>query len=76
MLFVPAVEPAMTLNVNAHELLTCRAGTPLQIPVSFSGRPTPKLTWTFDGPAESEKKNDVHTLPIDSEVRSAHTEQN
>ncbi|XP_033934085.1 titin-like [Pseudochaenichthys georgianus] len=67
------IEPTMTLNVNAHELLTCRAGTPLQIPVSFSGRPTPKLTWTFDGPAECEKKNDLHTLPIDSEIQMTDT---
>lgn len=63
------VEPTLSLDVSAYDLLTCRAGTTIRIPVSISGRPVPKVTWTFDGPAETEKKNELHTLPIDSEVR-------
>uniref|UniRef100_A0A665TER9 Uncharacterized protein n=1 Tax=Echeneis naucrates TaxID=173247 RepID=A0A665TER9_ECHNA len=45
------------------------AGKPVRIPATITGRPVPKVTWTFDGTAETEKKNDIHTLPIDSEVR-------
>lgn len=59
----------MTLDVSAHDLLNCRAGTTIKVPVTVMGRPVPKITWTFDGTAETEKKNELHTLPIDSEVR-------
>lgn len=63
------VEPTVTLDVSAHDLLNCRAGTTIRIPATIKGRPIPKVTWTFvDGTAETEKKNDLHTLPIDSEV--------
>lgn len=67
------VEPTLTLDLNAHELLHCRAGTLLHIPVSVSGRPIPNLTWTYDGPAETEKKNERHTLPLDAEVNKTGT---
>lgn len=59
----------MSLDGNAHDLLNCRAGTIIRIPVMVTGRPVPKVTWTFDGTAETEKKNELHTLPVDSEVR-------
>lgn len=63
------VEPMVTLDISANDLLNCRAGTTIKIPATITGRPVPKVTWTFDGTAETEKKNDLHTLPIDSEVR-------
>lgn len=65
------VEPSVTLDVSAHDLLNCRAGTTVRIPATITGRPVPKVTWTFDGAAETEKKNELHTLPVDSEVGSA-----
>lgn len=69
-MFCSPVEPAVSLDVNAHDLLYCRAGTTIRIPATITGRPVPKVTWTFvDGTAETEKKNDLHTLPVDSEVR-------
>lgn len=64
------VEPNVTLDVSAHDLLNCRAGTTVRIPATITGRPVPKVTWTFDGAAETEKKNELHTLPVDSEVGS------
>lgn len=63
------VEPTVTLDVSAQDLLNCRAGTTIKILATITGRPVPKVTWTFDGTAETEKKNELHTLPIDSEVR-------
>lgn len=63
------VEPSVSLDVTAHDLLNCRAGTTITIPATVTGRPAPKVTWTFDGTAETEKKNELHTLPVDSEVR-------
>lgn len=66
------VEPTISLEVSAHDLLSCRAGSMIKIPTVITGRPTPKVTWTFDGTAETEKKNELHTLPIDSDVRSIH----
>lgn len=63
------VEPTVTLDVSAQDLMNCRAGTTIKIPATITGRPVPKVTWTFDGTAETEKKNELHTLPIDSEVR-------
>lgn len=65
-----SVEPMVSLDVTAHDLLNCRAGTTIRIPATITGRPIPKVTWTFDGTAETEKKNELHTLPIDSEVRT------
>lgn len=62
------VEPTVTLDVSASDLLTCRAGTTIRIPATITGRPVPKVTWTFDGTAETEKKSELHTLPVDSEV--------
>lgn len=59
----------MSLDVTAQDLLNCRAGTPIRIAACIAGRPVPKVTWTFDGTAETEKKNDLHILPTDSEVR-------
>lgn len=64
------VEPTVTLDVSAQDLMNCRAGTTIRIPATITGRPVPKVTWTFDGTAETEKKNDLHTLPVDSEVRA------
>lgn len=64
-----SVEPTVTLDVSAHDLLNCRADSTIRIPATISGRPLPKVTWTFDGTAETEKKNDLHILPVDSEVR-------
>lgn len=63
-----AVEPTVTLDVSASDLLTCIAGTSIRIPATIAGRPVPKVTWTFDGTAETEKKNELHKLPVDSEV--------
>lgn len=59
----------VSLDVSAHDLLNCRAGTTVRIPATITGRPVPKVTWTFDGTAATEKKNELHTLPVDSEVR-------
>lgn len=61
-------EPVITLEVTAHELLNCRAGTTIKIPATISGKPVPNVTWDFDGTAPTEKKNERHTLPADSEV--------
>lgn len=67
--FCCVVEPTVTLGVSASDLMHCRAGTAIRIPATVTGRPVPKVTWTFDGSAETEKKNELHTLPVDSEVR-------
>lgn len=61
-------EPIITLEVTAHELLNCRAGTTIKIPATVLGKPIPNVTWDFDGTAPTEKKNERHTLPEDSEV--------
>lgn len=61
-------EPVITLEVTAHELLNCRAGTTIKIPAIISGKPIPNVTWDFDGTAPTEKKNERHNLPKDSEV--------
>ncbi len=61
-------EPVITMEVTAHELLNCRAGTTIKIPATISGKPIPNVTWDFDGTAPTKKKNERHTLPEDSEV--------
>lgn len=61
-------EPVITLEVTVNELLNCRAGTTIKIPATISGKPIPNVTWDFDGTAPTEKKNERHTLPKDSEV--------
>lgn len=53
----------------ADDLVSVRAGDPIRIPTTIKGRPTPKVTWDFDGKAKTHKKNKLHTLPVDSEVR-------
>lgn len=70
-LFPSPVEPKLTLDMIADELLCVRAGDPFKIPVIIAGRPVPKVTWDFDGKAKKHKKNKLHTLPVDSEVRPA-----
>ncbi|TWW80211.1 Titin [Takifugu flavidus] len=67
------IEPTVTLDVSAHDLLNCRAASTIRIPATITGRPLPKVTWTFDGTAETEKKDDLHTLPVDSEIHSSGT---
>lgn len=57
------------MDVDAHELVSIRAGAPIKIPATITGRPMPKFSWNFDGTAETEKKNEVHTLPVDVEVK-------
>lgn len=64
-----AVPPSITINVMVDDLLCIRAGDPIRIPATIKGRPVPKVTWEFDGKAKSHKKNKLHTLPVDSEVR-------
>lgn len=56
------------MDITAEELLCIRAGTPIKIPVTVTGRPVPKVTWEFDGKAKTEKKDRLHTLPVDSQV--------
>lgn len=54
--------------MTAEDLLCIRAGTPIKIPVIITGRPVPKVTWEFGGKAKTEKKDRLHTLPVDSQV--------
>lgn len=56
------------MNISADELLCIRAGSPIKIPVTVAGRPVPKVTWEFEGKAKAEKKDRLHTLPVDSQV--------
>lgn len=69
---LPAVIPAITLDVMAEDLVSIRAGDPIRIPTTIGGRPVPKVTWDFYGKAATQKKNKLHTLPVDSEVRLSH----
>lgn len=68
------VPPSISIDVTADDLLCIRAGDPIRIPATIKGRPAPKVTWDFDGKAKSHKKNKLHTLPIDSEVKCDWTE--
>lgn len=63
------VPPSISIDVTADDLLCIRAGDPIRIPATIKGRPAPKVTWDFEGKAKSHKKNKLHTLPVDSEVR-------
>lgn len=63
------VPPSINIDVMAEDLLCIRAGDPIRIPATIKGRPVPKVTWDFNGKAKSHKKNKLHTLPVDSEVR-------
>lgn len=68
------VPPSISIDVMADDLLCIRAGDPIRIPATIKGRPAPKVTWDFDGKAKSHKKNKLHTLPVDSEVKPSSTE--
>ncbi|KAF3843790.1 hypothetical protein F7725_002639 [Dissostichus mawsoni] len=61
--------PAINIDMMVDDLLYVRAGDAFKIPATIKGRPTPKVTWEFTGKAKSHKKNKLHTLPVDSEVR-------
>lgn len=61
-------EPKIFMDISAEELICIRAGLPIKIPVTITGRPVPKVTWEFDGKAKTEKKHHLHTLPVDSQV--------
>lgn len=67
-----SVPPAISIDVMADDLVGIRAGDPVKIPATIKGRPIPKVTWDFAGKAKSHKKNKLHTLPVDSEVRPSH----
>lgn len=64
--------PALSIDMIVDDLLYVRAGDPFRIPASIKGRPVPKVTWEYDGKAKSHKKNKLHTLPVDSEVKLPH----
>lgn len=61
--------PSITIDMLVDDLLYVRAGDSIKIPATIKGRPVPKVTWEFDGKAKAHKKNKLHTLPVDSEVR-------
>lgn len=61
--------PAINIDMMVDDLLYVRAGDAFKIPATIKGRPAPKVTWEFTGKAKSHKKNKLHTLPVDSEVR-------
>lgn len=65
------VEPSITIDMIVDDLLYIRAGDPIRIPATIKGRPVPKVTWDFYGKAKTHQKNKLHTLPVDSEVRSS-----
>lgn len=69
------VPPSINIDIMAEDLLCICAGDPIRIPATIKGRPVPKVTWDFDGKAKSHKKNKLHTLPVDSEVRLNTTTQ-
>lgn len=69
--FCSTVPPLISIDLMADDLVSIRAGDPIRIPATIKGRPAPKVTWDFDGKAKSHKKNKLHTLPIDSEVRAS-----
>lgn len=64
------VPPVITIDVMAEELVNIRAGDPIRIPATIKGRPAPKVTWDYEGKAKSEKKNKLHTIPVEAQVRS------
>ena len=63
------VPPSLSIDMIVDDLLYIRAGDPIRIPAIIKGRPIPKVTWDFYGKAKAHKKNKLHTLPVDSEVR-------
>lgn len=62
--------PKIWVDVNAHDMLSIRAGSPIKIPARITGRPVPKVTWEFIGPAKTVKKDRLHTVPVEAQVRS------
>lgn len=63
------VGPSINIDMTVDDLLYVRAGEPFKIPASIKGRPVPKVTWDYYGKAKSHKKDKLHTLPEDSQVR-------
>lgn len=70
-IFYFTVAPSITIDMIVEDLLYIRAGDPVRIPATIKGRPVPKVTWDFYGKAKTQVKNKLHTLPVDSEVRSS-----
>ncbi|XP_064868260.1 titin-like [Oncorhynchus nerka] len=70
------VEPKILIDCVVEDLLCVRAGHSFRIPAIIKGRPVPKVTWEFTGPAKTHKKNRLHVLPVDSELESTDTTAN
>lgn len=57
------------MDVNAHDMLSIRAGAQIKIPARITGRPVPKASWEFTGPAKTKKKDRLHIVPVAAEVQ-------
>lgn len=58
------------MDIIAHDMLSIRAGSMFKIPARITGRPVPKVTWEFIGPAKTVKKDRLHTVPVAAQVWS------